>query len=155
MHFIHIWNIQDERRKGEAIDSIEKSLSAIGVESGNCVLRSDKKRSGKTRDVVMKPSLSGAVASRLFRHNSWSSNDKVWKDVCMSKQNNLENGQARLKRWRVWETLEDLQRYFTGLVLLQEDKRDCKARVDAFGAAFIATFGETHVTHYIVRNCNT
>ena len=35
LHFMFIWNMEDVR-KGEAMDSIEKTLSAIGVEGGNC-----------------------------------------------------------------------------------------------------------------------
>ena len=150
LHMQFIWNMQDDQRKSEAIERIEKYLSAIGVEKGNCVLKQDMKRSGKTRNVVTKPSLSGTVASKLFEDSPWSNLDKAWKDVCMSELNNLEGGAARVKRWRVWETLEDLLPYFRGLVLSDEQRRCCRPRMDAFGRAFIAAFGETHVTHYIV-----
>lgn len=150
LHFMFIWNMQDNARKTEAIDLMEKSLSAIGVESGNCVLKQDVKKSGKSGNVVMKPSLRGGVAIKLFGPSSWSTHTRVWKDVTMSEMNNLENGQAKIKRQRVWETLEDLVPYFTGLVLSPDQRRDCKHRMDAFGAAYINAFGEGHVTHYIV-----
>ena len=68
----------------------------------------------------------------------------------MSEMNNLENGQAKMKRQRVWETLEELVPYFTGLVLSSNQRSNCRVRMDAFGAAFITAFGEGHVTHYIV-----
>lgn len=152
LHFMFIWNMEDPRRRAEAMDSIEKTLSAIGVEGGNCQLKQDKKRSGKNANVVMKPSLSGKVAARLFRPSTWSTYDKVWKEVCMSEFNNLEGGQGRQNRWRVWEALEDLQPYLTGLVLTQGQRDSCRAKMDAFGKAFLAAFGETHVTHYIVRD---
>ena len=86
-----IWNMEDTRR-AEAMDSIEKTLSAIGVEGGNCQLKQDKKRSGKHTNVVLKPSLSGKVATRLFCPSTWSTYDRVWKEVCMSEFNNLEGG---------------------------------------------------------------
>jgi hypothetical protein len=68
----------------------------------------------------------------------------------MSEMNNFENGQAKMKWQRVWETLEELVPYFTGLVLSSKQRRDCRVRMDVFGVAFIAAFGEGHVTHYIV-----
>jgi hypothetical protein len=82
---------------------MEKSLSAIGVEGGNCQLKKDEKKFGKSGNVVMKPNLSGVVAARLFCPSPWSTNDRVWKDVVMSEHNNLHRGQARLKRFRIRE----------------------------------------------------
>lgn len=152
LHFMFVWNMQDDERRAFAIDAIEKSLSAVGVEGSNCVLKQDPRLSGKTGNVVRKPSLGGVHASKLFQPSSWSTHDRVWKDVCASESNNLENGQAKVKRRRVWETLEALQPYFTGLVLTDEQRRNCRALVDAFGKAFIAAHGEGHVTHYIVRH---
>jgi hypothetical protein len=151
MHFMHVWNMQDSQRRALAINAMEKSLSAIGVEGGNCRLRKDEKKSGKTGNVVMKPSLSGGVAARLFRPSPWSTNDKVWKDVVMSEHNNLDRGNARLRRFRVWETLEAVQPYLTGLVLKQDERANYRSKMDSFGKAFLEAFGETHVTPYIVR----
>lgn len=152
IHFMFIWNMQDNARRAEATDLMEKTLSAIGVESGNCVLKQDVKKSGKSGNVVMKPSLRGGVAIKLFRPSSWSNHSRVWKAVIMSEMNNLESGRAKMKRQRVWETLEELLPYFTGLVLSTDQRRDCRVRMDAFGEAFIAAFGEGHVTHYIVSS---
>lgn len=150
LHFIFVWNMQNEERRAVAIESMEKSLSAIGVEGGNCQLRKDEKLSGKAGNVVMKPSLSGVVASRLFQPSSWSNQDRAWKDVVMSENNHLENGQARRNRFQVWEALEELQPYLTGLVLTAEQRGACKAKLDQFGKAFLKAFGENHVTHYMV-----
>lgn len=150
LHFMHIWNMQDPGRRVVAIDAMEKSLSAIGVEGGNCQLKKDEKKSGKSGNVVMKPSLSGVVAARLFGPSPWSMNDRVWKDVVMSEHNNLDKGQARLKRFRVWEALEAVQPYLTGLVLKPAERTSCRSRMDSFGKAFLEAFGETHVTPYIV-----
>ena len=47
-----------------------------------------------------------------------------------SESNHLENGQARVKRRRVWEALEALQPYFTGLVLTDEQRRNCKSVIE-------------------------
>ena len=56
------------------------------------------------------------------------------------------------KRRRVWEALKALQPYFTGLVLTDEQRRNCKSVIEGFGRAFIAAHGEGHVTHYIVSH---
>ena len=150
-----VWNMQDDHRKATSIEAMEKSLSAIGVDSGNFVMKQDVKKSGKTGNVVMKPNLRGGVAVKLFQDSSWSLHNRVWKDVCSSESNNLEMGQAKVKRLRIWETLEDLLPYLTGLVLSPLLRHACRARMNAFGAAFIAAFGESHVTHYIVRHFST
>ena len=92
-----VWNIQDGHRKATSIEAMEKSLSAIGVDSGNFVMKQDMKKSGKTGNVVMKPSLRGGVAVKLFQDSSWSLHNRVWKDVCSSESNNLEMGQAKVK----------------------------------------------------------
>jgi hypothetical protein len=92
LHFIFVWNMQDEYRKTEAIHAMERTMSFIGLEGSNCVLKRDPRRSGKNGNVVMKPSLSGVHASKLFQKSSWFNNNKVWKDVCASEMNNLENG---------------------------------------------------------------
>ena len=151
LHFEFIWTQTDLERRAQAIESIEKSLSAIGVEHGNCQLKQDLKKSGKNAIVVLKPSLSGRVACKLFQGSTWSGFDKVWKEVCVAESNCLDQGNGRKKRWTVWETLEDLQPYLTGLVLTQGQRDSCREKMDAFGKAFLEAFGETHVTHYIVR----
>ena len=123
---MHIWNMQDPERKVVAIDAMEKSLSAIVVEGGNCQLRKVEKKSGKSDNVVMKPSLSGVVAVGLFCPSPWSTNDRVWNDVVMSKHNNLDKGQARLKRFRMWEALEAVQPYLIHLVLKLAERTNCR-----------------------------
>lgn len=154
LHFDFIWNMEDGLRKTEATAAIERSLSAVGIDGCNFQLKQDKKKSGKSGNVVMKPSISGSVASKLFRPSKWSTYDRVWKEVCNAEGNNQQAGGGRAKRWRVWETLEDLQPYLTGLVLTDDQRAGCRAKMDAFGKAFVAAFGETHVTHYIVRVSN-
>jgi hypothetical protein len=147
---MQIWNMQDPEKRVVAIDAMEKSLSAIGVEGGNCQLKKDEKKSGKSGNVVMKPRLNGVVAAMLFCPSPWSMNDRVWKDEVMSEHNNLDRGQARLKRFRVWEALEVVQPYLTGLVLKPTERMSCRSRMDSFGKAFLEVFGKTHITPYIV-----
>ena len=101
LHFGFIWNITDLEKRAQAIESIERILSAIGVEHGNCQLKQDQKKSGKTGNVVSKPSLSGGVACKLFQGSTWSAYDKVWKEVCMAESNCLDGGMGRQKRWKV------------------------------------------------------
>ena len=66
MHFMFVWNMQGEDRRNNAIDIMEKCLSAIEVQGGNRQLKKDPKRSRATGNVPQKPSVSGVVASKLF-----------------------------------------------------------------------------------------
>jgi hypothetical protein len=69
--------MQDENMKTEVIHVMERTMSSIGLEGSNCVLKRDPRRSGKNGNVVMKPSLSGVHASKFFQKISWSNNNKV------------------------------------------------------------------------------
>jgi hypothetical protein len=69
----------------------------------------------------------------------------------MFKSNYLHGGLGLQKHWKVWLILEDLEPYLTGLLFTQEQQASCKSRMDAFGKAFLAAYGETHVTHYFMR----
>jgi hypothetical protein len=93
-------------RKEVAIERMEKSLSATGMHGGNVVISKDIDRSGPNSNIPKKPSLSGVNVGRLFQPSTWSGQDRVWKDVLRSEDNQLQRGQAYLGRVATWTALE-------------------------------------------------
>ena len=150
MHIIYVWNIQNQRLRATAIEQMEKSLSAIGAHGGNVEIKRDPKLSGNTGNVPQKPSLSGTVASRLFRPSVWSGNDKAWKDICQAENNNAGSGADRIAKYQMWQAFEDVVPYLTGLVLTAEQRMQFKQKIHKWGKAYLKAFGEEHVTHYMV-----
>lgn len=152
MHIMYVWNIQDQKLRATAIEQMEKSLSAIGAHGGNVEIRKDPKLSGNTGNVPQKPSLSGVVASRLFKPSVWSGNDKAWKDVCQAENNNTRGGADRIAKAAMWQAFEEVLPYLTGLVLKAEQRLQFKQKIKHWGRAYLKAFGEEHVSHYMVRS---
>ena len=50
----------------------------------------------------------------------------------------------------MWEAFEELQPYLTRLVLIVEQRRLRKEKLNKWDKAYLAAFIEEHVTHYIV-----
>jgi hypothetical protein len=150
MHIMFVWNIQDQNLRATAINQMEKSLSTLGAHGGNVEIKRDPKRSGNIGNVPQKPSLSGVVASRLFKPSVWSGNDKAWKDICQAENNNIGNGADRIAKASMWRAFEEVQPYFTGLLLTAEERQLFKQKIRNFGNAYLKAFGEEHVTHYMV-----
>jgi hypothetical protein len=126
-------------------------LSTVGVYGGNISIIKDQKRSGANNSVAAKPSLNGATAMKLFKESAWSGQDKAWKDVVRSENNQVANGAGYLARVEMWQALEDIIPYLTGLVLKEgQSAADFRTKVQKWGKLFIRCFGEEHVTHYVV-----
>jgi hypothetical protein len=97
-HFMFIWNMSSPHSRELAIERMEKSLSAMGVHGGNVSIIKDQKRSGTNNSVAAKPSLNGTTAMKLFKESAWSGQDKAWKDVVRSENNQVANGARYLAR---------------------------------------------------------
>jgi hypothetical protein len=150
LHFMFVWNIQNQVQKDSAIIDMEKSLSAIGVHGGNVQICVDPQLSRAHNSIPRKPSLNGIVANRLFQSSTWSGKDRIWKDVCKSEHNFMEQGRSRIARVDMWKAFEDIQPYLIGLILTLEQRSSFKEKVEAFGRLYIASFGKEHITHYMV-----
>lgn len=129
---------------------MEKSLSAIGAHGGNVEIKRDPELNGTTGNVPQKPSLSGVVASRLFRPSVWSGNDKAWKDICHAENNNAECGADRIAKYEMWQAFEEVVPYLTGLVLAAEQRMQFKQKIYKWEKAYLKAFGDEHVIHYMV-----
>jgi hypothetical protein len=96
---------------------MEKSVSIVEVHGGNVSIIKDQKWSGTNNSVVAKPSLNGATTMKLFKDSAWLGQDRAWKDVVGSENNQVANGARYLARVKIWQVLEDIIPYLIGLVL--------------------------------------
>ena len=150
MHIMYVWNISNQRIRANAIEQTEKTLSAIGIQGGSCQLRKDNKRNGALGNVPHKPSISGAVANRLFQSSSRSGNDKVWKDVFQAENSNTGKGTDCIAKATMWQAFEELQLYITELVLTATQQSEFKERIQNWGRAFVNAFEKEQIFHYMV-----
>lgn len=150
MHFMFIWNMENEVRQHAAIENMEKTLSAAGLHGGNVRIMKDATLSGASNSVPIKPSLSGVTAARMFQPSTWSGQDRVWKDVLRSENNTLDQGRQYLDRVEMWEALEQVFPYLVGLTLNQEQISTFRPKIEKWGRLYLKCFGEDHVTHYMV-----
>jgi hypothetical protein len=150
LHIMFIWNMSNPSRKEVAIVSMGRSLSARGMHGGNVVISKDIDHSGPNSNIPKKPSLSGVNAGKLFQPSTWSGQDRVWKDILRSEDNQLQRGQAYLGRVATWTALEQIYPYLCGLTLTNDQRAVFQTKVEEFGRLFIRNFGEEHVTHYMV-----
>jgi len=151
LHFQFIWTIRDEALKQEAIHEMQKVISATGAHGGNVKIFKDEKLSGKKNNIPCKPSFNGAHAARLFKASPLEDGSEVlYKDVVNAEKNFLDNGENKRLKLDVWSGLDELRPYFTNLILTSELKAQFKEKIEKWGRSYVAVFGETHVTHYIV-----
>ena len=154
MHFMHVWTIKGSALQSLAIDHMQKVVSLTGAHGGNVVIFKDENFSGKSNSVPNKPSFSGAHAHNFFK--SIPSNmslvpRKLYVDVVNSERNFLRKGQGKKDHLELWSLLDNLQPYFSGLRLTEDQfSADFNKKVSVFGRHYIKCFGETHVTHYMV-----
>ena len=92
-------------------------LSAAGVHGGNVTLFKDKDLSGVNNSMPLKPSLNRANALKMFQPSTWSGQDRVWKDVLRSENNQVGRGVGYLARVEMWQEFDKVVPYLTGLVL--------------------------------------
>jgi hypothetical protein len=156
----YVWLIKDKDARKEAIAAMEWVLSKAGLCAGAVVLTKDSKLSGDSSDLPSRLSFSGAKCRKMFEPSTWSDVDAVWKDICEAERNNTNHGQSKRERQEVWAAFTDLLPYFqsmnkhrttSGIFLSAEQRRTYKCKVERWGRAYVAVFGEGAVTHYVVR----
>lgn len=153
MHFMHIWTIREPRLQKQAMDEMQRVVSLTGAHGGNVVIFKDEDLSGRSNSVPNKPSFSGANAMKLFKNNPLEPQNprKLYVDIINAEKNNMNKGLAKRDRFDLWQMLDGLRSYFSGLQLGDnESAGDFKKKVEEWGHQYIKCFGEHHVTHYMV-----
>lgn len=151
LHFQFIWTIRDKKLQEQAIEDMQRVISSTGAHGGNVVIFKDDKLSGKKNSVPSKPSFNGVHAEKLFKMSTLpSGSEKLFTDVITAERNFIDGGEARRAKLAVWQGLDSLRPYFSGLTLKQNEINEFQSLVSKWGHDYIAAYGETHVTHYIV-----
>lgn len=151
LHFQFIWTLRDKELQKKAVFDMQKVLSSTGAHGGNVIIFTDGKASRKSNNVPCKPSFNGAHAAKLFNASTLpGGSEKLYTDVVATERNFIDSGVSKIRKLEVWQGLEKLKVYFTGLILNDKEIADFKSEVEAWGRSYVAAFGEHHVTHYIV-----
>jgi hypothetical protein len=151
LHFMFIWTIRDKKVQIQAIEDMQRVLSATRAHGGNVLIFKDADLSGKSNDVPNKPSLSGAHCSKIFLKNTLPrGSEKIWMDIVHATKNFMNGGTDKRNQLMMWEALDELRVYFTKLTLTDDQRHDFKSKVESWGRLFLLCFGEHHVTQYMV-----
>ena len=163
MQISYVWLIKDSIERKEAIAAMEHALSKANLYSGVVVLTHDAKLSGQSSDLPAKISFNGAKCRKMFETSTMSNFDAARKDICEAERNNSDQGRSKQQRQEVWKAfIEQLpyiqymtkpskkQRTTSGFYLSPERQQAYKGIVERWGKAYVAAFGEGHVTHYVV-----
>ena len=57
---------------------------------------------------LMNLSMNGACIAHLFQPSSWSEATKVWKNICTSNHNFLNEGTSKATQLQIWTAFEDI-----------------------------------------------
>ena len=71
----------------------------------------------------------------------------MFTNVITIERNFIDGGEARRAKLVVWQGLDNIRPYFSGLTLQQNEINEIQSLVSKWGHNYIVAYGETHVTH--------
>lgn len=154
LHVNYAWNMEPETRRDECIRGLEAALSSIGLHDGAVTLSKDRKNPNTTQDNPNKICMGGAKARRLLSNHTDAlshTNFEVWKKVCDATTYRGNEASLGIKRARVWESCDAMIDLLERPTLTESDIELFKASVHQFTDLMVDAWGETHITHYMVR----
>lgn len=152
------WKILDVAERKEAILSLERVLSDIGLHGGNVRILKDMKKSTNEKDVPMKPSISGLKARRFLSkpihlvRQKKTKTGKVYTSNYISKihyeqwkrvHNAIKDHESRSKNSKaeVWRSVD---------VLFRMCETIFTNNLAIFGTSIKEAWTDLAITHYIV-----
>ena len=153
LHINYAWNMEPALRRQESIRALESILSAIGLHSGAVVLTKDTK-SNPTQDNPNKICMGGSKARHLLANHSKSGSHtefEVWKKICDVTTYRGNEHRLGLKRARVWEACDKMVSLLERPLLDNNGIEVLKQNICKFTEEMVEAWGETHITHYMVR----
>ena len=156
------WKIRPTKERDTAIQKIEGVLSELGLHGGNVKIEADIKKSGKGNLVPIKPSIGGVKARRflafhgtLGKINSANGGSSIkweqWKVLHNAIKDHGDGGQARNRKAKVWEALDNVFLYCEKMKWTNVELEDYKKNLDMFKKSMIAAWTDHQITHYMVR----
>lgn len=157
LYICFAWTLKPQMESLKAIKAIEGVLSDIGLHGGHVKIEEDSKRSQGGRKIPKKPSIGGVKAKRFLTFclkDSQDTNKKKmfnrWKDLHNAVKDNANGGSIQNRKADVWILLDKMFAFM-------EKKEWSNSELQSFGnvletwkKAFIAGWGDLHVTHYMV-----
>lgn len=157
LHVNYAWNMEPMERRVECVERLEEVLSSVGLHGGAVSLSKDGKVSGATQNNPSKICMGGSKARHLLSNHAGSNSQiefELWKKVCDCTTYRGNAATMGLKRAKVWATLDELVRLLEKAKLSQEEISSLKTLIGTFTDQMVDAWGETHITHYMVRNLN-
>ena len=147
----------------DAIRSIEKVLSEIGLHGGNVVIETDPQKSSSGNNVAKKPSIGGVKARRFLGFHGklgkinlkkGTSNIKYnqWKALRNAVKDHGDDERARNRKARVWQALDAVFFNCDKSHWSENDMGAFKKELNNFKNCMRDAWTYDNFTHYMVRN---
>lgn len=153
LHVNYAYNMEPAERRDDSIRALEEILSSIGLHAGAVVLTKNKK-SNPTQDNPNKICMGGSKARHLLTNHSGSNSRtefEIWKKVCDVTTYRGNDYRIGIKRASVWETCDQMVDLLERPHLSENDIESLKHAICKFTGEMVEAWGETHITHYMVR----
>lgn len=154
LHINYAYNMEPAERRDESICALEEILSSIGLHAGAVVLTKNKK-SNPTQDNPNKICMGGSKARHLLANHSHSDSRtefEIWKKVCDVTTYRGNDHKLGLKRAQIWEACDTMVDLLERPHLGENDIESFKQTICTFTEQMVEAWGETHITHYMVRH---
>lgn len=157
------WKLQPLSAREDAIRSIEKVLSEIGLHGGNVVIETDPQKSSSGNNVAKKPSIGGVKARRflgfhgkLGKINLKKGTSNIiynqWKALHNAVKDHGDDGRARNRKAGVWQALDAVFSYCDKNHWSENDMGAFKKELNNFKNCMRDAWTYNNFTHYMVRN---
>ena len=97
----------------------------------------------------------GWIKGKAFACQPLNSNSRtefeIWKKVCDVTTYRGNDYRIGIKRARVWETCDQMVDLLERPHLSENDIESLKHTISRFTGEMVEAWGETHITHYMVR----
>lgn len=103
----------DKVRQENAIEWMDKFILVARVHGINVVMFKDVDISMAKSHILKNCHWNRVHASRMFQPSIWSRQNRVWKNMLCSEDNQTLYGAAHLARVWMWMTFEDMQPYLS------------------------------------------
>lgn len=154
LHIVYVWNMKLKDRAASCVSKVEELLSSMGLHGGNVKLQKDAQLLHTSGNLPAKVSMGGVKAQRFLsnhRRNQKNIGWGFWEQLCECTTNLESDSLVRNMRARVWKVLNKLAKILRQHSITNDDVQLLKDAIVEFTQAMVIGWGETHITHYMVR----
>ena len=156
-HIDYAFTMPTRERKVITIGKLEHLLNSIGCHGGNVKIEANKQASGMSHEVAQKVSMTGAKARRFSEKSASIENSKktwgLWRQLCaITTDVDCPLPSLVNKRKQLWISFNKMVRIMNQSSTTTQERDAFQQHIVDFIQILIESWGESRVTHYMVRS---